>query len=66
MQIDFKKNRFFLRIVGVGSLVIYFIFRIIDSDIIYSKYFLYFSVLCFIIILFGELTRFLGKHYFKS
>ena len=66
MQINLKKIRLLLRIIGTISLILFFIFQIGGSDNLLKNQFLFLSALCFFVILISSLIVFLKKYYYKE
>jgi hypothetical protein len=66
MKINLKKAKLLLRVFGTISLVIFLIIQILESNNFIKNYFLYFSFLCFLIILISKLINYLGRYYYKG
>jgi hypothetical protein len=67
MQINLRKTRLLLRILGTISLTLFLIFQVIPkSNVSIKNYFLFFSAFCFFIILIFSLIRYLSEYYYKK
>ena len=62
-----KTVKFYLRVAGVGFMVIYFGIEYFNPDFAIKPIaFLYASVFCFLTLIVVELLGFFGKNYFEK
>jgi hypothetical protein len=66
MQLNLRKSTLLLRIIGSISLIIFITIQVTEINNINAIYFLYSSVLCFLIILISKFLIYLGKYYYKE
>ncbi|RKS92679.1 hypothetical protein BC952_2593 [Flavobacterium limicola] len=66
MQLNLRKSTLLLRIIGSISLIIFITIQVAEINNINAIYFLYSSVLCFLIILISKFLIYLGKYYYKE
>jgi hypothetical protein len=65
MQIDFKKIRLLLRVIGTVSLVLFFVLQVFGGDSLFKNQLLILSSSCFVVVLLYSLITYLIKYYFK-
>ncbi len=66
MQIDLKLVKYYLRIVGAISFLIFLFFKIFNGNERVGIYLLAISVVCFLMVLLLGLAKFLINNYFQK